>query len=232
MALATACGSSSKPKASPSSTAVESTTTVAKNVSDKATARTIALRLSDFPSGWTSTPHRESSSEGKNIDRQLSECLGLPADKLIPDSQSADSPDFQTGKRLDEQEVQNSIGIASEADVAKAFDVLGSDKLPQCFRDAIETSLKQQQGLENATVGTPKIEPLSVGDFGEKTIAYRITINVEVQGIALDVYVDFVLIKVGRVGIFLSTQTLSNPFDDDLRTQLLNAVVDRAKAAA
>ena len=235
MLSATACGSSSKPKAAPSSTnasqTTTTTTTIAAKVSDKATARAIALRISDFPAGWTSTPHQESKDD-PGMGKQFSDCMGLPVDKLIPDSESVDSPDFHTGSGADEKEVQNSVGIGSADDVDKAFDILASDKLPQCFKEALDASLKKQPGLENATVGAAKVEPLSVGEFGEKTIAYRVSVTVSARGISLDVYIDFVFIKVGNVGIMLSTQSLSQPFDNDLRTQLLNAVVDRAKAAA
>jgi hypothetical protein len=230
--VAAACSSSAKPKASPATTAGQTTTTTeTKTASDKATARVIALRLSDFPASWTATPHPDSADKS-GIGKQFGECVGLPPDTLIPHAENVDSPDFRTGTGLKEQEVQNSVGIASVEDVSKAFEVLGSDKLPQCFQDAIDSSLKTQAGLANAAVGKAKVEPLSVGDFGDKTLAYRVAVDVTVQGITVGVYVDFVFVQVGKIGIFLSTQTLSQPFDNGLRTHLINAVVDRAKAAA
>src|SRR5262249_23374133 len=85
-----ACGGQ---KARPAAGASAASTTPVDGAADKAKARTLLLRSSDFPAGWKSRPGR---SAPKEPGQELASCLGRP-DPAGYTTAGIDSPGFSLG---------------------------------------------------------------------------------------------------------------------------------------
>jgi len=76
--IATGCGSSGNTSTSSTQApqTTSSTSRSSQNVAaDKALAKSASLRLSDFPTGWTSEPNQQDNSSAPQLQAQLAGCL-------------------------------------------------------------------------------------------------------------------------------------------------------------
>jgi len=200
---------------------------------DVAAAEKIVLTLADFEPGWEASPP-EDDPDTEDLDEDLADCLGITLEELEPDNPSADSDTFTSAN---DEEVEASVAITpTEADAEKAMDRFeGSealDCLGQYFRSLIGRGFAENAGEmpDDLEIGDPTLNEVSVPALGDEAKGLRLTTPLSSSGVDVDLYIDFVIVRVGRVGItttFLSTFT---PFSETEAAEFVEAMVDRVPA--
>jgi hypothetical protein len=213
---------------SPNSEKESSSTTVpsdrAVRPADQALAENVDLRLSDFSPGWTSAPRTQ--EHDADAEKRFASCIhtSLSPSDLIPSAAKANSPDFTSPSS---QEVSSKIAVAKTAsDVASAVDVIASPDVPTCLAQYLDAVLGRNapSGMQ---FGQSSVDPESFNALGDRTVAYRITVPVSSKGQRGNVYVDFIVVQKGRVGvIFQAVETLS-PFPTDMSAALIRKMLAR-----
>jgi hypothetical protein len=223
-----ACGGGAKQQPAAdgaTTTAVASTATTGVSVAaDKATARTLLLRLSDLPDGWRATQHRQDLVE-KAMNDQFAACAGRPR----PDTYTTVdvfSPDFTMGY----------AGVISEAQIVKTADDFEADAAamrgPKFVPCAKRILAKYAPRLApGASVRSIVVEPLPVTSYGQFSIGYRATITLTGQGQTLRLYDDEVVLGKGRIELSASFSDAGQPFDPGLRRALLAKLGARLASA-
>jgi hypothetical protein len=232
-ALAGGCGSSGGARAT-------TTTTIGQTPKELAAEKTLAetenLRLSDFPTGWTTTPNPQNNPSAPAIETELASCLHRPVaffDHRY--SATASSPQFQDA--AGDEQVSSEIRYDASAALAEEqFTVLQESQFPSCFGSALDaliafeirhpdkTSASVPTGL---TFGTSKVARTPFPSYGDRSIAYRLTLPVSDSGTTVDSYFDFVAVQQGRVAITLLCVGLGTPFDTTMEQKLTTVTVGR-----
>ena len=181
--------------------------------------------------GWTSKPHEDTDS--KKSDEKLAQCLHLPSSKLIADAANADSADFTSSTGL---QVTNSVGVAKTADdVRQALDVMSRSDAADCFSQTFDAAIREQTTTGTApadtTFGKTTVSPESFESLGDRTVAYRVTVPVTTKGVNVSIYIDFIVVQKGRVGITLTALDTLTPMNADASASLLGKVLSRIPAA-
>jgi hypothetical protein len=230
--LLAGCGSSHKAaKAGTPTSSSTSTTTNAASAADKQAAEVAALKLSDFPSGWTSTPHKDDPGS-KTVGDELAKCLKIKSLDLSQDKGvSADSPGFSSP---DSQEVQNTVAIAPRAQqVAAVMDVLAQSNAPDCLRAAFEKGFQENLKAsgttlpKGTTIGKLSVSPESFGSLGDRMVAYRVEVPVQANGVNVSVFADFVFVQRGRAFVVLEAADEVTPFPTSMSESLVRKVLTR-----
>jgi hypothetical protein len=224
-----ACGGSSKPAATatstkPTSTVAPTTTSVANPVADKATAQSLGFVQADLPAGWVGTPHEVDPSDAE-VSKKVASCTGASD----PSKQTADvnSDDFENGNAELSSEVTMSASRADfEQDVAA---LKNSDKYTACVKTIFDAELKADFAKNSPGV---KVGPLTVTRFttptyGEVSFGFALATTITgPTGTSLRYYIDEVGFGTGRAEVTLTFTNQSAPFDRALEQSLV------AKAAA
>lgn len=245
--LTVACGGDSEPSGSEDTRAADGGATAAppsddprtsaERTADQEAAKAIVLTLDDLEAGWESTPPDEETDNDEEIKADLADCLGIDPDVMDPDNPSADSPDFTSAN----EEVSASVSYTPSIEAAEqAVELLRDEDLPSCFAQALKTAITDallnppegEAPPDDLEVGEPTFNPISFGDLGDETVAYRATIPLSASGIDVDVYFDIVAVRVGRVGIEAQFQSTFSPFSTDEAERLVGIMIDRIPAAA
>ena len=210
--LAACGGASDKPKATAS---VEA---------DRAAAQNINLKPADFPSGWTSAPHPQTTDE-TSANRQFAECVGIPdpASRYTADERS---PNFAQGQAAS---ASSQVRMTkTEADTGADLAALQTAKGPECFKQTIEKLLpgRLPPGTTVANVSARQLEfPL----LKDGTAAYRVDFTIAAAGgINVPVYVDSIVFQSGRAEVVLNTTSTGSPFDSKLEEDLARKMADRS----
>lgn len=246
--LTAACGDDSKPSGSEDTRAADGGDTAAppgddprtsaERTADQEAAKAIVLTLDDLEAGWESTPPDEETDNDKEMKADLADCLGIDPDVMDPDNPSADSPDFTSPN---DEEVSASVSYTPSIEAAEqAVELLRDEDLPSCFAQALKTAIMDnllnppegEAPPDDLEVGEPTFNPISFGDLGDETVAYRATIPLSSSGIDVDVYFDIVAVRVGRVGIEATFQSTFSPFSTDEAERLVEVMIDRVPADA
>ncbi len=206
----------------------------AQSAADVAAAKVANLRLSDFPSGWTSQPSDNSTSGTATIDHELASCMQTSESVLNGSGPSADSPDFSDSNG---STASSTVGYETSAAKARSdFAVLQSPRLPGCMSQALDRYFRDQiQHPSNPSdtlpagvgLGQVTVAPLSFPQTADGTVAYRVTVPITGGGISISVYADLVATLKGRAGAMLFLSGTGTPMDPTLERNLTNAVVGR-----
>ncbi|WP_162941790.1 hypothetical protein [Desertimonas flava] len=211
--------------------------TDAEWAADQAAAETMVLTLADFPPGWESTPVEESEPDDR-LDEQLAECLGVDVSELAPSNPDAQSPDFASSTG---EVVSSTVAFApTVADATAALAVRRQEGATECYAAAIRMLLVEnlanpddgEELPDDVDIGEPTVNEMSFEALGDETLAVRITVPFEVDGLSADYYFDVVNVRVGRVGVTTGFQSVLTPFDIDEAARLTGIVVDRVEAGA
>lgn len=213
-------GDSDDPEAAASTTSI---TAVGDNEDresdDQELAESIVIKESDLPEDveWTSTPY-EADPEGESA---LRSCLGLPPDSNSP---GADSPTFSVG---DVTRVDSSATVTPSVDTAnEEFAVFTSPKFVGCMREVFEAELLEQAAANFGPANTDQLDFPTVGDG---TIAVRMSTSVEAEdGERIPLFIDFIVVRKGRVGMTLTLMNAPEPFPTELALALAETMVSRA----
>ena len=216
-----ACGGGGDDEATTTTTAGATTSTAATSeAADQAKLQEIVLKDTDFPPGWTATPHDASDDEAS--EREMEQCLG--AEPTDPNRPSATSPDFQMGEF---SQVMSSAEMTASAEaVGREFQALRSPKFNDCAKQLIDKEIKAEAGEVEFAPST--VQSLTFPKLGDDSFAVRITTAVVTQDQRVPIYSDVVFIKKGRVGMSLNFFSAGEPFPASLATDLARKMVARA----
>lgn len=231
------CGGGNKGASGAPTTAVESATGAFGGkggaVDDRRRAEKALLVVEDFPPNWTSTPHSESTEE-PDLERRLAECMRVEPALVGQTASSIDSPDFHLpGARL---QVQSSVGLADTVDQARErLAVFERPEMRECLNATVSEAIRrgteapdpEDEPPDGAVLGAVTTERVPFPTVGDGTVAYRVTMPVEVAGEQAPVYADLVVAIRGRGGVRLSFLSLGAPFPADVAEKLARTAVDR-----
>jgi hypothetical protein len=206
--------------------------TDAEREADQQAAEAMLLTLGDFPAGWEAGPVEEDEGN-EDLRGDLANCLGVDEDVLDSDNPQATSPTFASSN---DEEVSVEVGFTPSSDEAsRVLEVMHDDAMPGCYAETLRAlvtrNLLTAEDLpDDVEVGEPTFNPLSFTDLGDDSVAFRTTLPVAVGQLNVDVYVDVVVVRIGRIGITATFQSQLSPFDSDQAAELVQIVVDRAPA--
>jgi hypothetical protein len=231
--LVSACGSASTRTAG-ASTSTTTRPTGQNIAADTAAAQAASLRLSDFPSSWTSGA--QSGDTGpQSVGGQLAKCLGVSEADLTRAPALADSPSFSDPN--DDSAASSTVGYRATAAAQQAmFAVYASPKVPGCvstvFSALLQDSIKHPTSAnstlpEGVTLGKTSVAPMSLPTFGDRSTAYQVKIPITYKGLDLAAYVDLVVSIKGRASVAMTFEGNGNPFPTDEEQHYTSLVVSR-----
>ena len=136
------------------------------------------------------------------------------------------SPRFNGGQAT---LVQNVVYVFADAAAARtAFDSASAEETRSCYAEAVTGAFRNQIGVE---LGDTNTAALSIEPVGDQHDAARVTLPITAEGVAADLIVDLVFVRIGRalsLSLFLNVAT---PFDPALRGQLTAATARRLSGA-
>ena len=185
----------------------------AYTAADQALARSIALRLSDFPAGWTGKVSKDTGS-------RLS-CKGFEPDLSdLTKTGRASSPDFS----LKQATVSSKIDVfKTVAQTRDAWDRVVKPGLLTCL-----TSLLKRGGESGGDV---KVNILSAGErpyqrLAEQAASYRIVASFESakEKVKFNAYFDLFLLRNGRTLAAMFFYRFPQEFDQALEGSLVGKV--------
>jgi hypothetical protein len=170
-------------------------------VADAAAAEAALLTLADFPAGWTEVPQEDDDALDEKFDERVSACFGPDSDDLIESETEAATGNFTDP--VDESSVEEQVGLAPTVESAEAYMVVGSaDGVAEClttaFREGFADLMADGEEMQGAELGEITIGDLDVGEIGDDSFAYLISIPISVQGVDVEVFAVFVGVRVGR----------------------------------
>lgn len=198
---------------------------------DQAAAEAGLLVLSDFPVGWSEWPNEDVdvSSDLAAARAQQAECVGGDGEELLYVAGArAETGEFRSSNQ---EFVSQAVSITEEAMAVDFMADFGAEGVESCLAEANQqifevTYAEADSGVDFAvgevTVGAPNLAPA-----GDDLIAYRVTIPFEVEGLAVDLFVDIAAVRVGGAISGLSFQSAFSPFPAEQATELVNLVVER-----
>lgn len=189
-----------------------------KGPTDQAKARSIVLKASDFPPGWTSEPAPGAPDESTNSFRT---CMGL----LPQASPTAESPTFHTvepGSMTVDASV--TVGLSVRL-IDQDFSAFASDQALPCVLERFDAQAKRQT---EATFGPGEAARLDFAQLGDATSAVRVKSIAVAGDQQIPFHLDIVVVKKGRVGVTFSFANAPEPFPAELAAELARKVVDRA----
>ena len=170
----------------------------APDPADRAIAETALLTLQDFPAGWEAAPGEEGGEDRAGRER-IAACVGVEYDKLYDDANiEAESPTFTS---QDDSEVDHRVSLAGdEASMSEAFKIASTPAFRECAAEGVREAVGEssEESGDEVSVGEISLNELSVGSFGDQTVAYRVTIPIEVEGFSLEVTLEVAIVRVGR----------------------------------
>jgi len=199
---------------------------------DQSAAEAALPTLDDFPEGWSSKPADDESDAG---DDALADCLGLTDEERAATIDSEDpkgtSPTFVAP---DESEVDVEVTLTASASVASDdIHLLTGDDLPDCFAEALETSLQEGGDMpDGVEFGDVTVEDQAAGDVGDEAASLRVTLPLTADGEQHQAIVDTYLIRVGRAGIQTTFTSLDEPFTAEDAATVNQLVADRLGSSA
>jgi hypothetical protein len=243
--LAGCSGGSGKaaPATSPTTTtAPVALNTAAQRASDKARAGQAALKLTDFPLGWTATPHSDAGDSSDTPAERVAEknvetCSHLPKrffDNKSDDQPSVDSPDFSKGQvgAGAAAQIQSSVELDRSAKaISEPLSYLALPRTAQCFgpffKVVFQESVAKTPGVSLTGFS---FAALSVGSLGDQSAGYQGRVTITGPKASIPLEFDLYFVRVNRAIIEMTATAFSIPFDQTFAQALLEKMVGRLKA--
>ena len=190
---------------------------------DQAVAEEAVLRLSDFPTEWRSTAV-PGGTAAANVEsnRALADCMGRPRPEEIRTA-LADSEDFSA---QDTRRVSSSVQVVRTVEIAEDdFTALKSDKALECHKAQIDAEFARQLPPEASPQTT--LERLTMPQFGDDTVAYRVAATTLDRGAQVRTFIDLVFFRKGRTEVSVNFLNVGVPFPGDLERTVLQRIVAR-----
>jgi hypothetical protein len=187
------------------------------------------LRLSDFPTGWTSKPHEEEENKSHpQIEQKLASCLGLSLSSLHLQERSparVHSPDFHAppSEPQGESTISNTVTyLPSTAEATARFGIFVAPKTPACLStamsEAIDYHFRHPSNPSNklpseVKLGEATLAQMSFPSFGDQSAAFRLSLPFTYKGLEPTVYFDIVALHKGRAIASLTFENVGTPAD-------------------
>ena len=215
-----ACGGTSNKTAGARSPVVG---TAAQNIkADRAAAKAAALKLSDFPSGWTARAHP--NLDANSFIAEWAKCLRLPATPLAPASYL--SPVFSETNSSG-YTISNGVSYWPHGTGQTSFGILLSNpKTPECISTVL-TALLTAHLAPGITVGRVTVSSLSLPHFGDKSKVYQVRVPISDNGDQLTAYGDVMYSAKGRARVSETFVAEGDPFPADQIQHYSQLVVNR-----
>jgi hypothetical protein len=221
VALAAGCGGgddAGKGGDQSASTATSTTTPspTPDRAEDEGIAKAAQLKLDDFPSGW---------EESDAAPSQAADCDAISKARKERTAR-AESPQYRHG---DNTLAQSTVYLfADDAKAQEQFAGLSSKDTRGCIAGDLVSRLEKAN--PDLKVGEPQASRVSVDSLGDQHEGGRVTLPVTAQGQELELFTDFVFVRVSRgIALMLFVDALS-PFDEDMRADLTSKVSRRLAA--
>ena len=186
-----------------------------------AQAEAAILRMEDLPEGW-GEHHPE---EGLGLEatwQDLNSCLGVegPEQPLG----IATSPTFLRGLAT---QVRSTVEYMPEAQAQEIAAALAGPEFEQCATEAFEEDVARS-APEGGVPGPVEVSPLEVPELGEQTLAWRINVTINLEGLEVPIFQDLVVVFDGEAVSRLMFLNPGSEFPPELQRTLIETVVDRA----
>jgi hypothetical protein len=181
---------------------------------DQAAAEAALLVLADFPSGWSEIPESDTEAQ-QNVQAQIAECAGAEEPRAV-DFGGA-SVETGTFTSPSDESVEHTVGVAGSASEAEErMAGLAAPDFATCVHGVYENYFEDQPLPEDATVGELTVARLNVSPVGDETIAYRVTVPVDLGSSTVEVYADVVAVRSGRAvaGLAFGSELAPFPTED------------------
>lgn len=181
---------------------------------DQVAAEGALLQLSDFEPGWSEVASSDDASQ-KAVKEDIAKCVGSDQDSAlkfggaVAETGTITSPD---GDQIMEEMVTFAPTVAAATERMTA---LAAPEFATCIQPIYEQWIGDALGDSGATLERVTIGKLNVTPVGDATVAYRITITAAKSGRTQDLFVDLVVIQVGRVLASPGFQSKNEPFSID-----------------
>lgn len=234
--------------APPTTTQAPATTapaTTVPAVSDAELAQSALLTIDDMPTGWKESPVDDDDAEDARNMQRIAECSGLDAnligDGVLGDSK-AKSPEFDSPDEL-AATVKHTTGLATdEATATAAMAAIGDEKLAPCYEDAMRASFEEASTTSDSSATLPdgmtltdiameRTEPPFEID-ADDTVWYSATATLDYQGQAIDIYLDLVFTRTGRVLSQIEFDGTGTRFPEDVFEPTITAAQTKINAIA
>jgi len=194
----------------------------ANPTADKASADKISLKQSDFPSGWSSRPHKATPEETATL-QQLTQCAGIP-NMAAQVSATAQSPDFSQGQAT--TLVSSVTFVHTNADATNDLAAFQSGKASGCLKQMVDALFRQR--LPASAPGNLEVRQLQFPTLKDGTAAYQASFTVNAAGTNIPLYADFVYFQAGRAIVTMAAYNSATPFDPKLEQDLAKKIASRA----
>lgn len=238
--LAAACGDGGGEQAAPTTTtgptvAASTAPTVATTAPTTSTtgattdpallarAEAAVLRAADFPpdAGRWETEPPEEGLDLEIVWQDIVKCLAVDAG---PSLASATSPTFRRDLAT---QARSTVEHRSEQSARMLADALAGPRYPECARAAFAADA-QRSKPEGATPGPVQVSPLQVAHRGQRTVASRVNLTMNLDDLQVPIFQDLIVVfDAGRV-IRLLFLNPGGAFPENLRAGLTDKVLARA----
>lgn len=193
-------------------------------------AKSIVLKLSDFPSGWRASARSPDDPGGSEKFRK---CIGvnLSDTTLIGDAESREFAMEEDRSASSDAEILKSAAQAQQ----------GLDRFSKGMAD-IARAEECLRGLFKKALADFKVGEISVGELSfhrpadvDEAKAWETVIQVEPasgegNGLSVPIYLDLTFLRKGDAVANVQTVDTFDPFDSELRDNLVQAVARRMSA--
>jgi hypothetical protein len=211
------------PDTEPTDTEPDSTVDPDVDPADVAIAEAGLLTLDDMPQGWIETPIEDDADDEVSpaveaAQEQFIACFGVSPD--------ADGDPFglggaraATGEFADPRDftITNRIAIADETGTERVFASYSAESIPECVAPAmvavVEAGFGDDPSLAEFEVGAVTVERLELTEWGDGTIGYRTVVPVSSPDGSFELYMDQIVVRVGRGLSSLQFQSPNSPFE-------------------
>lgn len=193
-------------------------------------AKAILLTEDDLPSGFTGKDYEESEDDGS--DKEFAECIGAtpPEDDFF----ELHSDDFTKGEGIEELEVSSEVSVVESTEKVRA-DLKAyqrTSKVKRCLETIFGEKL-EESGDDTVTFGDVEADDLDVSvDGTDGGFGYVIRTTATAGGQEVPLEFAIVGFLKDRTKVTLETSSVGEPFPSDVRDELLEILLDRAKDEA
>jgi len=236
----TAPATTSPVSTAPPTTAPE-TTEAPQPPTEAELAEAALLTLDDLPPGYTASPGDPDDVDEADEARldAIAECAAvdrsLIGDEVLGDTE-AESDDFQSPEEM--FTFEQSLGFAADEETAiAAITAMGSDALPDCYEQALTESFANESGNADPSESLPP--GLTLTDLvmeridtssqfaPDEVVHYYVTVAFDFDGQPLELYLDLVFARQGRMLSQLEFDGEGVPFPPDEVDEIVAAALEK-----
>lgn len=204
------------------STPAPETTPTTSSAAMVAKAQAAVLQTADFPPGFQ--PQADAPGEGLDIERlwgELTGCLGV---STTAKGAAATSPTFLRGLAT---QARATVEYAPDSTATAVAAGLGGQKFQSCAKEAFGADVKRS-APGGAVPGPVAVAPLAgPPPVGAKAFAYRINVTLDLEGLKVPLFQDFVVVLDHGAVIRMLFLNPGSEFPQDLERSLIEKVVAR-----